>query len=162
RLLYIGIAKNERGFKELNDFMTEANRRKAPLPARAPGFNEVFVIYPYGKFDGQILENEYIGIRPSGVNRFRMDKNLPIERCVILHTVSFEQEDFKLHTQLRAIDNNILISQLDPAQLAQRNEVFVPRDKLLAFYRDCPELIANTERLLGECSFDFTFKESKK
>lgn len=61
RLLYIGIAKNEMGFKELNDFMTEANRRGAPVPARAPEFNEVFVIYPYGKFDGQIRENEYLG-----------------------------------------------------------------------------------------------------
>src|SRR5690606_33055262 len=75
RLLYIGIAKNERGFKELNDFMTEANRRGKPLPARAPEFNEVFVIYPYGKFDGQIRENEYIGIRPSEVNRFRDRKS---------------------------------------------------------------------------------------
>src|SRR5699024_7216642 len=28
-------------------------------------------------------------------------------------------------------------------------------------YQDCPQLIANTERLLGACSFDFVFKESK-
>src|SRR5690606_7309800 len=151
--LYIGIAKNERGFKELNDFMTEANRRRGPLPARAPEFNEVFVIYPYGKFDGQLRENEYIGIRPSDVNRFRMDRTVPADRCVVLHTVSFEPEDFKLHTQLRAIDNNILISQLDPAQVAQSTEMFIPRDKLLAYYRDRPQLIANTEQLLGQCSF---------
>src|SRR5690606_2150853 len=161
RLLYIAIAKNEDGFKELNDFMTEANRRGKRLPARAPGFNEVFVISPYGKFDGEIRENEYIGIRPSEVNRFRMDKTVPVDRCVIHHTVSFESEDFKLHTQLRAIDNNILISQLDPAQVAQKDELFIPRDKLLAYYRDCPQLIANTEQLLGQCGFDFVFKESK-
>src|SRR5690606_17063269 len=74
---------------------------------------------------------------------------------------SFKAEDYKLHTQLRAIDNNILISQLDPAQVGQRNEVFVPRDKLLACYMDCPHLISNTEQLLGQCSIDFTFKESK-
>lgn len=161
RLLYVGIAKNERGFKELNDFMTEANKRGAPLPARAPEFNEVFIIYAYGKFDGEIRENEYIGIRPSDVNRFRMDKTVPLDRCVILHTVSFAPEDFKLHTQLRAIDNNILISQLDPAQVARQDEVFVPKDKLLAYYRDFPQLITNTEQLLGQCSFDFVFKESK-
>src|SRR5690606_23043457 len=78
-----------------------------------------------------------------------------------LHTVSFALEDFKLHTQLRAIDNNILISQLDPAQVAQRNEVFIPRDKLLVYYMDCPQLVANTEHLLGQCGFYFVFKESK-
>src|SRR5690606_19750280 len=89
RLLYVGIAKNERGFKELNDFMTEANRRGKPLPSCAPEFKEVFVIYPYGKFEGQIAENEYIGIRPSEVNRFRMDRTMPVDRCVVLHTVSF-------------------------------------------------------------------------
>src|SRR5690606_13613007 len=161
RILYIGIAKSERGFKELNDFMTESNRRGRPLPSYAPEFKKVFVVYPYMKFDGEIRENEYIGIRPSDVNRFRMDKTVPIERCLILHTVTFDPEDFKLHTQLRAIDNNILISQLDPGQVAQRDEVFIPRDKLLAYYRDCPQLIANTEKLLEECRFDFVFKESK-
>src|SRR5690554_5582583 len=81
RLLYIGIAKNERGFKELNDFMTEANRRRGPLPAGAPDFNEVFVVYPYGKLDGQLRDNEYLGIRPCEVNRFRMDKTVPPDRC---------------------------------------------------------------------------------
>src|SRR5690606_21036645 len=78
-----------------------------------------------------------------------------------LHTVSFEPEDFKLHTQLRVIDNNILISQLEPAQVGQSNEVFIPRDKLADFYKDCPKVISNTEQLLGHCSFDFVFKESK-
>src|SRR5690606_1567069 len=53
------------------------------------------------------------------------------------------------------------ISQLDPAQVAQGNEVFIPRDKLLACYRDCPRLVANTERLLGQRGFDFVFQESK-
>src|SRR5699024_2006285 len=116
---------NEKGFKELNDFMTEANRNGSPLPEVAPAFNEVFVIYPYGNYSGELKDSEYIGVRPSDVNRFLMDKAVPRERCVVLHTVSFALEDFKLHTQLRAIDNNILISQLDPAQVAQRNEVFI-------------------------------------
>ena len=52
RHLYVGIAQNERGFKELNDFMTDTNRKDIPLPSRAPEFNEAFVIYPYGKYDG--------------------------------------------------------------------------------------------------------------
>jgi len=35
-LLHIGIAKNERGFKEPNDFLTETDRKGKSLPARAP------------------------------------------------------------------------------------------------------------------------------
>src|SRR5699024_10053240 len=49
RLLYIGIAKNTDGFRELNELMTESNRKKTPLPERAPEFQQVFVVYPFGK-----------------------------------------------------------------------------------------------------------------
>ena len=31
-LLYIGVARNEEGFKELNELLTEANKTKQPLP----------------------------------------------------------------------------------------------------------------------------------
>src|SRR5690606_1168765 len=71
------------------------------------------------------------------------------------------REEYKLHTQLRAIDHNLLISQLQAGQAGNREEVFMRRDVLLKHYRDCPQLVANTERLLGHCSFDFVFKESK-
>jgi DNA polymerase-3 subunit alpha len=161
RLLYIGIANNERGFRELNGFMTESNRKNKPLPVRAPEFNEAFVVYPYGKFDGGLRDKEYLGVRPSDINRFRMGKSVPRERCVVLHPVSFQREDFKLHTQLRAIDHNLLISQLQPEQAGTREEVFLPKDVLMKHYRDCPELVANTETLLGQCSFNFVFNESK-
>src|SRR5690606_30817365 len=53
-LLFVGIAKNERGFKELNELMTWANRTASSLPYIAPEFNDVFVIYPYGK---QLVSN---------------------------------------------------------------------------------------------------------
>src|SRR5690554_1388021 len=66
KLLYIGIAQNERGFKELNEFMTEDNRKSSILPTSAPKFNEVFIVYPYGQQDvKRLTENEYIGVRPS-------------------------------------------------------------------------------------------------
>src|SRR5690606_28049946 len=68
-LLYIGIAKNTSGFKELNDFMTAANRQGKSLPAVAPGFNDVFVVYPYSNGGRSLRENEYLGIRPSEINR---------------------------------------------------------------------------------------------
>lgn len=48
-LLFIGIAKNEKGFQELNEVMTEANRTADTLPVIAPEFKHVFVVYPYEK-----------------------------------------------------------------------------------------------------------------
>src|SRR5690606_10220378 len=68
-LLYIGIARNNAGFRELNEFRTRYNREDRPLPARAPDFHDAFVVYPHGTIaPGEPRGNEYIGIRPSELN----------------------------------------------------------------------------------------------
>jgi len=48
RLLYIGIARNNEGFRELNEFLTRHNISGEPLPARPPSFPNAYVIYPAG------------------------------------------------------------------------------------------------------------------
>jgi len=160
--IYIGIAKNQQGFKELNELMTAANRSNRPLPMTAPEFNDAFVIYPYGKKHiSELRENEFIGIRPDQLNKIRTEPGANYDHYVILQTVSFHAEQYKLHLQLRSIDNNILISQLEPGQAGLRTEVMMPKDKLMQLYNDFPLLVANTERLLQACSFDFDFNQVK-
>ena len=46
RLLYIGIARNNEGFRELNEFLTHHNVTGEPLPPRPPSFPNAYVIYP--------------------------------------------------------------------------------------------------------------------
>ncbi len=162
QLLYIGIAKNARGFQELNELMTKANREDAKLPPAAPEFNNVFVIYPYGAIDVKGLrDNEFIGIRPADLNKIALESASNQERYVILQTVSFRKNDYKLHTQLRAISHNLLISQLEPHQVGRQDEVFLTKVQLLNAYKQFPKLISNTNKLLGQCSFDFDFKKIK-
>ncbi|MDX3916973.1 MAG: DNA polymerase III subunit alpha [Pseudosphingobacterium sp.] len=72
-----------------------------------------------------------------------------------------EAGDHKLHRQLRAIDHNILISQLRQDQTAPCGEVFLGRTELMQKFCRLPGLIANTNRLLGRCSLDIDFRESK-
>ncbi|HWV73002.1 MAG TPA: DNA polymerase III subunit alpha [Pseudosphingobacterium sp.] len=161
-LLYIGIAKNEYGFRELNDLMTKSNRLESKLPIAAPAFDQVFVVYPYGSIDVKGLrDNEFIGIRPSDLNRIVMEPAANLERYVILQPISFRKDDYRLHTQLRAISHNLLISQLQPGQTARPDEVFLTKVQLLNAYKNFPQLIRNTYRLLGQCSFDFDFKKIK-
>lgn len=161
-LLYIGIAKNERGFKELNDFMTNANRLSKSLPVIAPEFNHVFIIYPYGKQPISILkENEFIGIRPAQLNKIRTEPVSNHTHYVMLQTVSFHAEDYRLHLQLRSIDNNILISQLQKEQAGSRDEVIIPKQQLLQIYKDFPLVIDNTKQLMRQCCFNFDFDEVK-
>ncbi|WP_257668983.1 DNA polymerase III subunit alpha [Parapedobacter tibetensis] len=161
-LRYIGIAKDGNGFQELNDLMTEANRENKPLPEIAPELSHAFIVYPYGNVKVRDLrDNEYIGIRPSEVNRIVMEPARNFEKYVILASVSFHPQDYKLHSQLRAIDNNILISQLQSGQVAMPDDVFLPNVKLMECYKQFPQLIRNTNRLLAQCAFDFDFKKVK-
>lgn len=162
QLLYVGIAKNEQGFKELNDLMTFANRTKSALPNIAPEFRNVFVVYPFGTVkETELKDNEFIGIRPQEINRFVVAPKKRWECYVILQPVSFRQTDFQLHKQLRAIDNNILISQLSAEQIGKETEFFISKAELLNAYSPVPKLIENTSRILADCSFDFDFKSTK-
>jgi DNA polymerase-3 subunit alpha len=158
-LLYICIAKNESGFKELNDIQTHANKHKTAHPELAPAFNQVQVIYPFGKHIGRpLLEHEFIGVRHIHLNKIRLTSAASMRKYVLWQPVSFTSEDgYKLHTQLRTIDHNILISQLKPHQYADRLEVFPSKNGLLEKFRDFPQVIANTQQLLDDCSFTFDF-----
>ncbi len=161
-LLYIGIAQNEIGFKELNEWMTLHNKENRLLPKTAPEFRKAFVIYPYGRREhSELRDYEFIGILPSERNKIRLEPHSCLERYVILSPVSFTRNDYTLHKQLRAIDHNILISQLEQHQFALSEERFVSKAKLMEAYRDFPQLIANTNKLLSQCSFDFDFKQVK-
>lgn len=178
-LLYIGVALNEEGFRELNECMTAANREERSIPPRAPQFQQVAVVYPFGRLDPQQLaEHEYIGIRPSEITKIVTAPLAHLERYVILAPVTFgggpgtavtsprrgrpaQPVDYKLHTQLRAIDHNVLISQLQQGQVASEDEVMIPRAQLMEYYKQVPQLIRNTNRLLAQCSFDFDFTTVK-
>src|SRR4051812_39463649 len=47
RLLYIGVAKDVEGFRELNELLTYSNLNKALLPFPAPELKHCFIIYPF-------------------------------------------------------------------------------------------------------------------
>ena len=161
-LLYIGIAKNEEGFKELNELLTEANKTKQSLPEVAPEWRHVFVIYPYkSRAVASLKPNEFIGIRYSQRNQLIMDSTQERERYVICQAVSFKRKEHLLHKQLRAIDNNILFSQLEVNQYAPVDEVFISKDDLWQGFQAYPEIRRNTERLLASCSFNFDFEAPK-
>src|SRR5690606_10661620 len=87
RLMYIGIAKNKEGMKELNDFMTYYNLHKKPLPDSAGAFHNVFVVYPYGH-KAPLRENEFLGIRFDQLQRLYKKDLSPIKnKLVVLQPV---------------------------------------------------------------------------
>ncbi len=159
KLLYIGIAQNNEGFRELNEFLSKHNLGKTPLPALAPDFEQVFIIYPSAlpKNPGQLKENEFVGIRPTETPRLLTSPLASFQHKLVIRqpvTVS-GKETFELHRHLRAIDNNVLLSRLDTAQLASPDEYLLPLSKLYAYYERFPKIISNSMQLLNRCSIGF-------
>ena len=167
RFLYVGIAKNEEGFRELNALLTNSSLKGEPLPEVAPAFEQAFVIYdrlikPIKLF----RPNEWIGVRPAAVHRlFSGPLKKYLHRAVMFCPVTFLDKDgFKLHKLLRAIDLNILITQLEEKDHAQFNEVMrSPREVLMQF-ENYPIVIDNTKRLINACSIEMqsTFKNNRQ
>src|SRR5665648_386478 len=166
-LLFIGLAKNREGLKELNDFQSEHNLQKKTYPANAPEFGNVFVIYPFGrKSPSELHENELTGIHPEEMNRLLTSEYRKAQhQLVVLQPVTFkDQAGWFLHKSLRAIDHNVLISKLGDNQYAPTTETIINPGYLRQVFQNYPEIIRNTEKLMDACSisFDFTIVKNKK
>lgn len=165
-LLYIGIARNNKGLRELNEFLSLHNYDKTPLPFPAPEFSESYIIYPLNKIPGRkLFDNERIGTGVREITRLLTSYMPYRNRMVILQPVTFADEDeIFIHKSLRAVDNNILLSHLKPSQCAGENEFFLSPGSLVNVFSGYPDIILNTDKLTEDCtlSFDFESQKNKK
>lgn len=163
QLRFIGLAKNAEGLAEMNVFLTQHNFKDIILPPAAPNFQNVIIIYPLENVPAVLKENEFIGIRPEQLPKLVLSdwKNRQ-EKMVILQPVTFRnKKEYKLHKILRAIDLNIILSKLTSADCCKGSEVMVDVQRILSCYDQYPAIIANTEKIIGQCHFEFDFKTPK-
>ena len=67
---YIGIARNNEGFRALNEHLTRHLHSGEKIPDRAPEITDAYFIYPLSAvLPKDLKENEFIGIQPTQVNR---------------------------------------------------------------------------------------------
>jgi DNA-directed DNA polymerase III PolC len=162
--VYTVIAKNNAGFREINEFLTWHNLNDASLPPCPPVFSNAYVVYPFqSELPRKLKENEFAGLKPCDTrklisSRFRYNQS----QLIAFQPVTFcEDTDYLLHKHLRAIDNNTLLSKLTPSQLASPSEKLLPPDLLCIAYEDYPQVIRNTEMLIEECSINFDYNTVK-
>ncbi|MFT4568577.1 MAG: DNA-directed DNA polymerase III PolC [Saprospiraceae bacterium] len=165
---YIGLAKNNEGFKELNDFLSYHSHEKLELPEEAPELPNAFIIYPFSKIakktNYKIRSNEYIGIKLSEINKLKFS-NLPYgeEKFVLLHPISFlNKTGFNTHRLLRAIGQNTLLSKLPTDEQAPPDEIMLPPDELRERLNQHPRILFNTDQLLEQCEVTFDFSPERK
>ena len=164
---YVGIAKNNEGFRELNEHLSDHLHNDCDFEVRAPQFENAFVIYPWGALvdkahplhKASLLPHEFVGIHPSDINRFKMNPSLfPADKLLALPTSSFRNKrDFNSHRLLRAIDNNTLLSKLDKSEEGRPEDLFRSYKAVQRVYAEFPELISASEALLNQCTIAFVF-----
>ncbi len=162
--LYIGIAKNNDGFEELNRYLSLHLTQKDPVfSPNVPGFKNVFVIYPFNKAPKRPLDDhEYIGVRPSDLNRLKICKDFLPEKLVALQRGSFRnRSDYQVHKLLRAIDLNTIYTKITPQDYADPMDIFQTRKGYEKTFAEFPELVSNADHLLRQCSVSFDFDQPK-
>ena len=161
KLLYIGIARNNEGWFELCHFLTKHSLDNTPLPACPPRMENAFIIYEQlPKPLSELAANEFVGIRPGRVNYLYSSplKKHP-DKLLILSPITFLNEDgYKIHKLLRAIDRNTLVTKLQQEDYAQADEFIIEPQALKKRFELYPAIIENTRRLLNRCSIDLESK----
>lgn len=165
RLLYLALAKNSSGIKEMNELLTRKNLSQDELPER-PELNNCYIVYPFPKGNQYSLkENEYVGISPWQLTKIAVESPRLKDKYLALYPVFFgRKEHFLLHQKLRAIDCNALLSQLSEQDRAHPESYFVSAKELEKIYSYSPILLENTKKVLLDCkvNFDFTSSKNKK
>ncbi len=166
---FIGLAKNNEGFLELNKFLSHHIHHEKKIPDHAPLFENAVIIYPFEQAmlinKKQLHENEFIGVCLKDLRKIPYSKLLHQykDKMVVLHTTSFRNKrDFNTHRLLRAIDNNTLLSKLRTDQQGMEDEIMLPPTQLKEAYKDANFIISNTEKLMSQCSIEFDFADNRK
>lgn len=158
-LLYITLAKNRKGFGEINRHRTCYNLEQLPVPKFAPDFADVLVVYPIGHVPESLRDFEFIGVRPESLSLLiRPEWKNRLDKMVVLQPVTIGSKlEYNLHRILRAIDLNTLGSKLTTADYCAADEMMRAPEEITMRYSQYPKLLENTFALVNQCSFEYQF-----
>ena len=158
-LLFVGIARNSEGFRELCELLTTVSLSQRKMPHVAPAWQHCWVIYPKRpKPLTDFRPYEFLGIRPQHVHHLYGWREVKrhLDRIVMLNSVSFlSLEEYALHRRLRAIDQNLLLTQLSEQHVARATDTFHPVGFLEETFQLYPQIVENTSGLLNNSTIHF-------
>ncbi len=149
---YVALAKNNEGFRTLNEHLTAHLQDKKEFENQAPEMENTFIIYPFkSRKMGQLKENEFIGIKSLELIKLPFSEwRNHLNKLVILQPMTFRNKrDYNIHRLLRAIENNTLLSRLPLSEQTSPDEMLIEKDELLKAFQEYPEIIENTTKITG-------------
>ncbi|RAJ11013.1 DNA polymerase-3 subunit alpha [Chitinophaga skermanii] len=163
-LQYILLAHNMEGWLHINQHISEHLQQETAFEQRAPRLPYTYAIYPWGTVPlADLQEHELVGVRSNELTKlFRIDTFTHAQQLVILQPVTYQDDVyFELHRLLRAVDQNLLITQLDPQSVAKQGETFVRPAQLVDTFAAYPHIIQNTLRVMEQCNITFDFHQHR-
>lgn len=161
---FVGIAKNNEGYFQLNRLLSQHLHDGTLIPPSIDEISDCFILYPMSNLPNRDLKAyEYIILKPNEVNRARFTKSLNKEKLIACPSFTLpKKEDFELHCVLRAIDLNTLVSKLTEVDTAQPHDVFLSKKELLAAYEHLAVAIENLKYVIQNAEIDFKFSPEAK
>lgn len=155
KLLYIGMARNREGMKELNDFLSYHNLEQKELPDQPWAFKNAYVIYPFNH-KGELKNNEYIGVRFDELHQFYNREYSKPEKLLVLQPVFMSSKiGYRLHEYLRGIDLNTLITMVEKEDKCKTTDLFLNPGELEAKFSKYAFILDNTRKLMDSCVMDY-------
>lgn len=156
KLLYIGIARNKEGMKELNDFLTTHNLEQKELPDQPWEFKNAYVVYPYGK-NLELRSNEYIGLRFDELHQlYNKDLTGIQDKLLVFQPVFVANKiEYRLHEYLRGIDLNTLLTMVQQEDKCKETDVFLSPGALESKFSKYAFILDNTRRVMDSCTMDY-------
>ncbi|WP_231424180.1 DNA polymerase III subunit alpha [Pedobacter sp. Leaf250] len=161
QLLYIGIAQNKEGMRELNEFLSNHNINGSVLPDDAPNLQNVFFIYPFTKiFKRDLKPNEFVGVKSKQLNFLYKHALLQHkEKMVVWHPVTVSNKvEHRLHEYLRAIELNTLLTMVPKDVKCDEDEFLIAENELKNKFERFPFIIENTQKMIDACDLSAYFE----
>jgi DNA polymerase III alpha subunit len=157
-LLYIGLARSNRGWANLCHFLTEHSLDGKALPEVAPAMEDIFLLYPREVKPLRMFRDyEYIAMLPGQVNTlYASPLKQHAQKLVAVRQITFlDDQGYKLHKILRAIDKNSLITRLNPDDVAPADARLLDPEAAVAPFALHTRLLDNAQQIMDACSISF-------
>lgn len=165
---YVCLAKNNNGYLEINQFLTQYLHSKKGFPDIPPAFSDVITVIPFEKvleFElTSFASNWRIGISVADLNKLKFSHLKAYKnQLVLLQPVTFSmQKHLNIHRLLRCIDLNIVLSKLPELEQGSAKDKMYAVRELESLFKDFEYILSNTQDLLNHCSIDFKFNDLRE
>ncbi len=165
---YVGIARNNDGFIQLNQYLSAHLHRQKLFQSEAPALPDVYIIYPFEQVKTlkktHFRKNEFIGVSIENLRKLKFSKYRKFsDKLVLLHSVTFRsKKDYNAHRLLRAIDNNTLLSKLPEEEQGSFSHQMFPTEIAETEFEDFSHILENTASLIANCEVNYRFGKERE